>query len=520
MPQLKQPLTLQEIGIRLYVKKYCDKCKRWMDLLHTLPRETVLKESCEMQEEISKLMPWILKLLSPRLAKKFLKLIYTYDSNSSSRPRNVLDTWTRVTLCKAIFRSVLTRFVQKVDTSFCSYLFIQIILLQNLDSLPGLLDLSIRPSFASHLGDHLGLMSSKIHHLTNLQIFKYPCHCTDEIILQLQLNCPRLKVIEINDSKEVTNASVQHLMELRGLKFLDLCGTQIDDEHYGLILTELPNIANIKSRGNENSILRHITMKSLDTITHLSGSFQDIEVLIQKCPNTTNIELLQNCRDLSRLTAFNALRVLKIVSIDYGKSNLNAVLRDIGHRLTELNLIRVKNLDLQDIIILCPSLEDLSLIDCTCLYLNTNKPFDPQLPHFRNLIYLVIEGTLDHRVDFGYIRYYISLKTIYLGCAKILTVEFVRGILNLGTYKQLEVFRIEEYCPQYLNERALQLLIMHCPLLKRVELSSCQDLPPNPFREIKRQILLQNLDLKFKEYHTTHLGFFTTCYGCYSKYGC
>jgi hypothetical protein len=48
-------------------------------------------------------------------------------------------------------------------------------------------------------------------------------------------------------------------------------------------------------------------------------------------------------------------------------------------------------------------------------------------------------------------------------------VEFVREILNLGTYKELEVLRVQETEPHLINEKALELLIGHCPLLKLIE---------------------------------------------------
>jgi hypothetical protein len=107
-----------------------------------------------------------------------------------------------------------------------------------------------------------------IHHLENLQIFTYRTYCTDEIIAQLQQYCPHLTQLDVSYSHKVTNASVQPLREARKLKFLNLGRTRINDEHYGLLLSELPNVANITIWRNEASILGHITVERLDTITH------------------------------------------------------------------------------------------------------------------------------------------------------------------------------------------------------------------------------------------------------------
>jgi hypothetical protein len=73
--------------------------------------------------------------------------------------------------------------------------------------------------------------------------------------------------LDVSCSLEVTNASVQPLRAARELKFIDLYDTGIDDEHYVLLLSELPNVANITIRGKGTSILRHITVEKFDTIT-------------------------------------------------------------------------------------------------------------------------------------------------------------------------------------------------------------------------------------------------------------
>jgi hypothetical protein len=217
-----------------------------------------MQECREMEEHISKLPPGILKLLSPRLAKKIAKLICTYDRYISfsfifSSWRPLVDIF----VYKAVFRSVLTRFVEKIDTKLVTDKLVSAIIVENLDSVPGLLELHV------HSGRYVqsGLLADMIHHLKNLHIFKYPSDCTDEIIAALQRHCPHLTELDFAGSPKVTNASIQPLRGVRKLKFLNLERTRIDDEHYGLLLSELPNIANITFEHKEASILRHISWK-------------------------------------------------------------------------------------------------------------------------------------------------------------------------------------------------------------------------------------------------------------------
>jgi hypothetical protein len=457
-------------------------------------RSNVLRECRQMEDEISKLPPAILKWLSPRLAKKFVKLIRAYGYENLSTLRLYPWALNALIVFKAVFRSVLTRYVQKIDTRGLLLHFVQDVIVENLDAVPGLLELHLD----CRCSDHLRLLAL-MPYLENLQVFTHLVHCTDNIIAQLQRHCPHLTELVVTNSRQVTNDSVQPLRKARKLKFLDLNGTQIDDVHYGLLLSELPNITNITFREKDSSNLRHIAVESLDTITHVDGYIPDIDTVTHKFPNITSITMCQFPRYIYGLTALNRLGKVEISQLDYVSSNFNAVLQGVGHRLSDLKLVQISCVDLHDIITLCPSLISLSLIECSFLYLHSDTPLDPQLPHFRNLINLNIRYLPRYPHYIRYIPYYVSLKTIDLIRTRIFTVEFVTVILNLGTYKQLEVLRLAEYLPKDITAKALELLIGHCPLLKRIELVGITG--PGleyVFGELKHRILLQNFDLKFK----------------------
>jgi hypothetical protein len=102
-----------------------------------------------------------------------------------------------------------------------------------------------------------------IYHLRHLQEFTYKHSCTDEVVDQLGLHCSRLKELDLYLSRGVTNASVQHLLQLRKLEFVNLDETQIDSKHYGLLLSELPIIKNIRFRKMEENILDQVAEENL-----------------------------------------------------------------------------------------------------------------------------------------------------------------------------------------------------------------------------------------------------------------
>jgi hypothetical protein len=337
-------------------------------------------------------------------------------------------------------------------------------ILHNLDCVPELLELSVS---YGNLVDQSEFLATEIHKVKRLQIFKYRTYCTDEVMLQLRLHCPHLMEVDITNSINVTNDSALNLIELKELKWLNIAGTRIDNQHYGFIISELPNIANIRLWQNQNAVLLHIGVETLDSITHIHGSFHDMDALSQMCPNTTNITFSTVSTDLSRLTAFNALRALEIYDIDCERSNLNAILTDMGHRLQDLTLFQCSGANLQHILTLCPSMLNLTLQWCS--FLQFNIPIDLQLPHFRNLINLKVKTNYGDLIDFRYIRYYVGLETIHLIGVSIFTVEFVREIISLGTFTQLKAFHVKESKPGTLTMEALQLLIRHCPLLQRIK---------------------------------------------------
>jgi hypothetical protein len=159
---------------------------------------------------------------------------------------------------------------------------------------------------ASKSYKHLG-SSGHVHpSLEVLAGIEYDRYCTDEVVMQLGLNCPELTKVSFLSSNGVTNDCVPHLLRLSKLQFLNLRGTQIDCTHYGLLLIELPNIADIRFANKRVDVLRNITLETLDTITYVYGIVSDITVQIEKCPKT-NFEVTIPGLDLSGITAWTGM---------------------------------------------------------------------------------------------------------------------------------------------------------------------------------------------------------------------
>jgi hypothetical protein len=499
-------MRLAEMVLRMNMDTYCTKCVRWVEELfhalfsgignYLLVSTAVLAECRQMEAELAVFPPGLLQLLSPALTEEFGKLICNYDALALELQDALCDLRRHLHVCSSVFRSALSPFIHKFDTDIASDKFGQFMIVQNLDRVPNLLEFSIRPVYE----DHSTLLAGLIHHLKNLQIFTYRSYCTDEIIEQLRLHCPLLTEVDVAGSGAVTSFSVHNLQELRTVKILNLEGTRIEDEEYAAIISSLPNVTNMTFWLDEDLILRHIAEQRLDRITHVNCFFLDINTLPQRCPNTTNIILSSNMRDLSGITAFSVLRSLELYDLHYGRCNLNSVITAIGHRLTDLKLTQVSGVNQQVIVTLCPSLVNFSLVWCSFLHIHTNPPFDPGLPHFRNVTSLKIDNSFAHPIDCRFVLHYSSLQTLDLRSVSIFTPDFVKEIVKLDAFAQLKVLHVEERLAGVLTMDSLQLLIQHCPLLERIEgLKKCPHFNSLLIEQFKRHIISQNFDLEIKD---------------------
>jgi hypothetical protein len=397
MPQLKQPMTLKDKSLPEYVNLYCGTCERWISKLRQAQATgrlaywnmtwSVLAECRQIERSLSEFPYSIIEMMSPQLTRKFAKMIGAYDYETRYFDSRLDNEERHKSVCTAMFRSVLTPYVYTDDDEILSHTFTQDLVFETLDRVPGLRTLDLTCSIR---GDNRAHLARMICRLSHLQAFTYPCDCTDEVVEQLGSNCSRLKELDLYLSRGVTNASVQHLLKLRELEFLNLDGTQIDSKQYGLLLSELPIIKNIWFRKMEENILDQVAEENLHKVSQVSGHFLNIHMLAQRCPNITTLDIdvpvYRPSLELSDLAALTTLRTVRILGKYYISSqryityNLHAILTGIGPRLTDLTLDSFDRVKLQDIVTLCPALASLSLLECTLLPLDPNNRSTPIYP--------------------------------------------------------------------------------------------------------------------------------------------
>jgi hypothetical protein len=348
--------------------------------------------------------------------------------------------------------------------------------------------------------DNSALLASKIHHLTQFQLFQYEYHCTDQVGEQLALHCPNLSIVKLDHSPAVTDACIHHLMRLVKLIFLDLVGTSVTREFYGLLLSELPVISNITFWPPNRNVLDSIPTEILENTTHFSGCIPNANILTQKCLNLINLDVDWINENLSNLAELTALQVLQITGTNYQASGLHAVLNVTGHRLTDLSLCGVYNLNLADIISLCSCLKLLTLDHCIFIPSSVNIPFNHETSHFKSLINLTITENPENQINYRHLQYYVNLNILNCSGVNIITDDFIVDGVRRGAFRNLMHFYIKGSGDGSLTIRAAELPVQHCEHLQgRGYLASWPRVNPNLIQNFRREILARNFDLDIRD---------------------
>jgi hypothetical protein len=189
MSQLKQLMTLKDKSLQECVNHYCGTCERYISKLRQAEKSSrlaywnmtwsMLAECRQIERSLSEFPYLILEMTSPQLTRKFAKMIkaYTYEYRYLE-PR----FWTeesRKSVCIAMFRSVLTPYVYKYDDEILSHTFTQNLLIQTLDSVPGLRTQHL--TYPSREDDPAQL-ARMIYQVRHLQTFTYLYDCNDEMV--------------------------------------------------------------------------------------------------------------------------------------------------------------------------------------------------------------------------------------------------------------------------------------------------------------------------------------------------
>jgi hypothetical protein len=263
---------------------------------------------------------------------------------------------------------------------------------------------------------------------------------------------------------------VQHLMNLRKLEYVDLTYTSISSHSYGVLLSELPSISNIVTTSHKCDVFGNISKQKLYTITQFAGLIESVNFLTEKCPNITRAAVYSLNQNLTNLTALTRLVRVKFVDGNHRTLNLNAVLRDVGHRFSDLCLRNVRNVNMADIVKLCSYLKSLVLKCCTFVPLRESAVLDTGLPQYRSLIQLKLIWKYCPQNDFRHLRHYVILELFECMGFQIVTDYFLHDALRQGAFRNIVRFWVERPSQVALTMRSFELLLQHCDCLREIGL--------------------------------------------------
>jgi hypothetical protein len=113
---------------------------------------SVLRECRQSQRSLSELEHSIIEMMSPQLTRKFADIINNYNFTVRELKLRFWNEEEQNSLCLAMFRSVLTAWVYQYDDHFLNWPFTQNLVVENLDSVPGLRRLCLWYESSSFLG--------------------------------------------------------------------------------------------------------------------------------------------------------------------------------------------------------------------------------------------------------------------------------------------------------------------------------------------------------------------------------
>ena len=127
---------------------------------------------------------------------------------------------------------------------------VRVVIIENLSKFSQLKSLTLR-NYAQAAGqwlykDTLQSMLKGICGLTSLCLFSLKNGCTNEILTSICLNCRwTLEIIDIESSKQVSDACIPYLLMCIKVTELNLFRTGLTDEGKGILISKLPKLSHL-----------------------------------------------------------------------------------------------------------------------------------------------------------------------------------------------------------------------------------------------------------------------------------
>lgn len=319
-----------------------------------------------------------------------------------------------------------------------------------------------------------------LNNMQNLQYLSLNYDCTNNLLLKLIEKCPRLTCLDLASSKAVTNDSVNLLLRMPSLRYVNLHRTSVSLEGYVKLLLGLKKLEDIGQFDEIGRCLEFIVDHYPDVSEFNLKKFSSryvttrfLQIISDYCPEMKFVSIFFNMLicDLTAVIGIDNLSILHLLSCDFFSDQVRDVLAVKGCNLTHLHLEHVDQIDMNALMYIsqyCPDLQVFTIYNCemiesTSLYLQK-----PAIPPFMNLEKLTVVAQCDARhLEFLWSTC-LRIKTIKCGMMVPTTDQLFERVLSRNPMEHLEelsilksdgltigmAYKFAEICPKlsYLNE--------------------------------------------------------------------
>jgi hypothetical protein len=391
--------------------------------------------------------------------EEFAKIITAHDNDMAQNliTRN-FRRQIHEDICANMLKAVLLPCMSTYNIGTTKSDFVQILLIKLLYVIPNIKALIF--SSKERL-NYMQPFMERIHILTQLQEFVFNFGCTTEIIIELSKYCPHLIKLSVRDSRRVDDECVEHLLKLTHLRALNVADTSVSINGYRALLWGLPQIQDVIWFRPIDPVLRGLT-GCLPSVREFVGMVSAAQLLVEKCPNITRLLLHSPTEDISDLGELRSVAEMSIRQSCCIAIRFNALIINLGPNLTKLEMHRVLNINLNELINYCTVLEELSI--CFCHITCTGK-FDGKLPHFINLKELRLKQNKALFDSSSVLPLYVNLNVLHVVGMRQITNASVSQIVTAGGFINLTEL-VVDHCGNLSMETAL-LLMDSCPNLTK-----------------------------------------------------
>ncbi|GBP64108.1 hypothetical protein EVAR_8477_1 [Eumeta japonica] len=513
MPNLKQPRKLEMVALSLVGDWVALQAEELMAPVAGISQRDSVQAHAVLARKVDQLrcyleynVPWMVYDI---LAKEVIRAL----SDLLEKTKHSLG-----------FRGSMAKFVSQMNVAVAmtEVLFTKYLTVVSIDSIPKMM----RSVFYVKLHKLTGLTSlnlgslsggwktadmeqSIIKSLKTLHRLKNICinyDATDNILRCIEKNCPLIERLDLSCSKNITNESIDIIINYKNLRSIQLYRTSVTLEGYTKLLLKCKKLEDIGRCEEIGKILEYIDLTNsearpfmLTTYVSRYAPINHLQLAVDMCPRIRSMTVFHNTlqSDLMVLVGLPQLCELKLLSCDFYADQVKQLLQVKGCNITSLHLEHVDQIDLNALMYIsqmCPMLRNLTLYNCTLIQHTSLYTRKLEILPFRNLKKLTFVAFCTESQIMFLLTNCLNIEFIHLGTAVQLTDDMFMKILNQNPLIHLKELRIMQ--SDFLTIVTVERLIHSCMSLDILVELECWSLLTDSDRDyIRNYIKINNFNV-------------------------